>query len=571
MATARSSWSRLTIALLALTIVSIALPAPATVSGQNGKIVFVTERDGNAEIYLMDSDGSNLVNLTQNTLGNYDPDWSPDGRLLVLVTASEITTIEVDVAAWWSLFHGEHPAWSPDGGRFAFNRAGAIYVAGHFGTPMIRITEPAAMPLPIGITSVTDSSPAWSPDGSQVAFVRSYEGPTAKFTELFTASASCGEWALFDTLATDFPVSQCAIRSPVRLPVTAWGLDGPDWSPDGTRIAVEAIAADNANSSIVVVNADGSSGATLPMPSGIDHASTPEWSPDGRQMAVTMHGPAISQDIYVMNADGSNPINLTNSPGPDYQPAWQPLNPYPVGLVDRTGLWHFRATDGAISTLWYGNGISSDIPFMGDWDCDGEDTVGVYRPSDGYVYLRNSNTDGIGDVRFFLGNPGDEPLPGDFDGDGCDTVSVYRGAETRVYVSNHLGSDDRGLGEADYSYVFGNPGDKPFVGDFNGDGIDTVGLHRESTGMVYYRNNHSQGVADNTFVFGDPGDLMFAGDWNGDGIESPAVFRSRTSTFYFKFTNTQGIADAQFIWGELPFGPSCPSQALPVAGDFDNS
>ena len=46
--------------------------------------------------------------------------------------------------------------------------------------------------------------------------------------------------------------------------------------------------------------------------------------------------------------------------------------------------------------FYFGN--PGDYPFMGDWDCDDVDTPGLYRQSDGYVYLRNSNTQGIADV-----------------------------------------------------------------------------------------------------------------------------------------------------------------------------
>jgi hypothetical protein len=91
--------------------------------------------------------------------------------------------------------------------------------------------------------------------------------------------------------------------------------------------------------------------------------------------------------------------------------------------------------------------------------------------------------------------------------------------------------------------VFGNPGDKPFVGDFDGDGIDTVGLHRESTGLVYFRNRHSQGNADAQFIFGNPGDKIFAGDWNGNGQDSVGIYRPGSGTVYLRFTNTQGNAN----------------------------
>jgi hypothetical protein len=231
-----------------------------------------------------------------------------------------------------------------------------------------------------------------------------------------------------------------------------------------------------------------------------------------------------------------------------------------VGLVDPAmGKWYLYDENGVQQkTFFYGN--PGDFPIYGDWNCNGEETPGMYRQSDGFVYLRDSNTQGIGDRRFFFGNPGDIPLAGDFNGDGCDTVSIYRAPEQRFYIINALGKDEGGLGQAEFSYVFGDPGDKPFVGDFDGDGIETVGLHRESTGLVYFRNSHTQGVADNQFIFGDPGDRLVAGDWVPSAVDSPAVFRPGNTTFYFRHSNTQGNADNQFVWGEGPF--------LPVAGNF---
>jgi hypothetical protein len=231
-----------------------------------------------------------------------------------------------------------------------------------------------------------------------------------------------------------------------------------------------------------------------------------------------------------------------------------------VGLVDPvSGLWQLRDEQGQVTGFFYGN--PGDFPMMGDWDCDGVDTAGLYRQSDGFVYLRNSNTQGIADVRFFFGNPGDIPLAGDFDNDGCDTVSIYRAPEARIYVINELGANDGGLGAAEFSYVFGNPGDKPFVGDFDANGIDTIGLHRESTGLVYFRNTHTQGNADNQFIFGDPGDKIIAGDWGiDDQIDTPGLFRPSDCNIFLRYSNSQGVADETFVYA-VPNG-------LPVAGDF---
>ena len=218
-----------------------------------------------------------------------------------------------------------------------------------------------------------------------------------------------------------------------------------------------------------------------------------------------------------------------------------------AGLVDPgSGKWYLFDDAGALtSQFFYGN--PGDYPFMGDWDGDGVETPGLYRQSDGYVYLRNSNTQGIADIKFFFGNPGDVPVAGDFNGNGFDTVSIYRPSNQTFYIINKLGSGDQGLGAAEFSYVFGNPGDKPFVGDFDGDGVETAGLHRESTGLVYFRNSHTQGNADAQFIFGDPGDRLIAGDWTGDGVFTPALFRPSNTTMYFRFTNTQGVADNQYV------------------------
>jgi hypothetical protein len=238
---------------------------------------------------------------------------------------------------------------------------------------------------------------------------------------------------------------------------------------------------------------------------------------------------------------------------------WQPIQrfPQPLGFVDPlTGKWYLTGGDGLVDSFYFGN--PGDYPILGDWNCDGTATPGMYRQSDGYVYLRESRTQGVADVRFFFGNPGDIPIVGDFNGNGCDTVSIYRPTEGRVFIINQLGQNEGGLGQAEDAYYFGDPGDKPFVGDFNGNGVDTIGLHRETTGLVYFRNTHTQGVADTEFIFGDPGDRLVAGDWNDDDVDSPGLFRPTNNTWYLRYTNTQGIADETLGWGQ--------SWWLPVAG-----
>jgi hypothetical protein len=212
-----------------------------------------------------------------------------------------------------------------------------------------------------------------------------------------------------------------------------------------------------------------------------------------------------------------------------------------------TGFWRLHKGPAQVAAFYFGN--PGDVGFMGDWNCDGVDTPGLYRQSDGYAYLRNSNTQGVADVSFFFGNPGDVPLAGDFDGDGCDSLSIYRPSEGRFYIINRLGLGDRGLGRAEHDYYFGNPADAPFVGDWNGDGIDTPGLRRHSNGFVYLRHSNTQGVADIEYFYGDPGDIVFTGDWDRDGDDTLGLYRSSTGSVYLRNSNSTGIAHYSFSVG----------------------
>jgi hypothetical protein len=102
------------------------------------------------------------------------------------------------------------------------------------------------------------------------------------------------------------------------------------------------------------------------------------------------------------------------------------------------------------------------------------------------------------------------------------------------------------------------------VGDWDGDGVDEVGLHRESTGLFYWRYTHTTGIADGEIYFGDPGDRFVAGDWGVvDGRDTPAVYRPSDRTVYFRHTLTEGIADSKLLW------PGAGASWLPVAGGFN--
>ena len=403
------------------------------------------------------------------------------------------------------------------------------------------LTDPGTWTSMSGSRTTGDSLPVWSPDGRTIYFARSGcpATPISCYADLMAVDVAS---------ANTSTVFERATRTVVTL----------DISPDGQQLLsadsglpgpIESVVLRDLSSSTRKVVVGGEYGFIGPG-SG--------FAPSGDRIAVALTDELMMPPSWVWTTNLNDTDRVRVAEG--WDPAWQPVNPYPFGLIDpQQGQWHLRYPDGHVSTFYYGN--PGDVPFLGDWDCDGIDTPGLYRQSDGYVYLRNSNTQGTADIKFFFGNPGDMPIAGDFNGDGCSTVSVYRPGNQTFYIINELGDDDTGLGAADVSYVFGNPGDKPFVGDFDGDGIDTVGLHRESTGLVYFRNTHTQGNADAQFVFGNPGDRLVANDWNDDGNDSPAIFRPANTTVYLRFTNTQGNADAQFMFGEPDW--------LPVTGVFE--
>lgn len=186
--------------------------------------------------------------------------------------------------------------------------------------------------------------------------------------------------------------------------------------------------------------------------------------------------------------------------------------PAVVGVDTTQGLWFSYES---FRSYYYGN--PSDYPFAGDWNCDGIVSPGLYRQWDsgGYAYLTDTtDVTSAANHSFYFGNPGDIPLAGDFNGDGCDTLSVYRSDEQRFYIINKLGANGAGLGPADYYIAFGNHGDIPFVGDFNGDGVDTIGVYRPSTGEFFYRDFYSG------TLFAQPNSYPVVGDWDNDGIEN---------------------------------------------------
>ena len=199
-------------------------------------------------------------------------------------------------------------------------------------------------------------------------------------------------------------------------------------------------------------------------------------------------------------------------------------------------------------------GLPGDYPVVGDWDGNGTATIGIYR--NGAFYLRNSNTIGFADLVIPFGVAGDQPISGDWNGDGRDTIGVYRSSTGTFYLRN-----SNTAGAPQTSFVLGNPGDVGIAGDWDGNGTDSTGVFRPSNGIIYLKNSNTTGFADIALNYGIPGDKPVTGDWNDDGIDTIGVYRN--GTFYLRNSNTIGFADLGLYLGV--------GGDMPIAGDWDNA
>ena len=212
-----------------------------------------------------------------------------------------------------------------------------------------------------------------------------------------------------------------------------------------------------------------------------------------------------------------------------------------------------QATEGLVFNYEDSNDGTQWYAIAGDWDTDGIGTAGLWDRQLGEFRLRNENSTGAADVVFAFGSSGTRvtPVAGDWDGDGTDTIGTYNSSSRSFSLRN---SND--AGPADISFKFGAsgvPGSafRPVMGDWDGDGEDTVGLYNPSTGEFLLRNSNSGGAADHSFQFGPAGgDLLpIAGDWDGDGDDTIGVWDRGSGDFYLRNDNSAGPEDITFRHG----------------------
>ena len=285
----------------------------------HANIVFVSWRDGNWEIYKMDTNGRNKTRLTRNETDEYAPVWSSDGKQIAFESYQnrnwEIYVMDADGGNQRNLT--QHPAidgspdWHPDGTRIAFERGregdANIYIMEADGGNVKQVTR-----LELAI------NPKWSPDGRWIAFDWWSNPPGIYAIEPDTTFL-------------------CRISKPgPDVPMFVAG-----WSPEGSRVIYAAPIADAHNDLVLVIatlSPDGHGEVIkwkeVPLPQRLD--STPAWGTDGRSILFT-HEAFGNEDIYRYRLDNQKLIQLTDHPAKDSSPhEWNPRLPVsPQGLTPK--------------------------------------------------------------------------------------------------------------------------------------------------------------------------------------------------------------------------------------------
>jgi Tol biopolymer transport system component len=273
-------------------------------------ILFTSLRDGNAEIYVMHSDGSNPRRLTHHRAHDDFPLWAPDGTRISFLSDRdgnwELYSMRPDGTQVRRLTHtdaDEHsPAWSPDGATIAFSTDRddgdwEVYLMDADGGHQRNLTRHPGW----------DYSPNWSPDGRRIAFVSERDVNA----EIYVMDVDGG--------------------NPTRLTNNDRydGLGSNAWSPDGKRLVY--LARIDGHAEVCVMNADGSDQQQLThgnAPAWMPGSEAPAvnvsagWSPDNESIVFVSDREGDS-DVFVMRPDGSHVRNLTFHPGADYAPAWR--------------------------------------------------------------------------------------------------------------------------------------------------------------------------------------------------------------------------------------------------------
>ena len=327
------------------------------------RIAFVSDKGGHSDIWTMRVDGSDKLQVTNDPADDQIPAWSPDGAELVSVSDRRDGTYQVFVSAWNGRYAHcmttssgtkDMPVWSGDGKEITFISGGKVYGLERHGGPEEQYLPPPEVPeLPVLMTLVYTYA-AWSPDLDYLLCVRD----TDRGKQVYAVRADEG-WSWADREARSVGITMArsldAAWAPSGVRVAAGfvnrnddnGLfvadietleandlflskgDGPAaakpvWSPDGGNIAFEMwLVKDGTPETCLGIYTIGTSGGEARQIISGD-AREPSWSPDGGRLVCTLAREDGKRDVWRVNADGSEAVNLTDGEGDNYNPRWSP-------------------------------------------------------------------------------------------------------------------------------------------------------------------------------------------------------------------------------------------------------
>ncbi len=515
--------------MLFLAAVLILLPADAFgLLRQNGKIAFVSTRDGNAEIYVMDADGSRQTRLTFNATPDRTPTWSPNGRTIAFVRGQvgsvSIWLMNADGSEQRPVPNTLTPSleglsWSPDGQRLAFSTGTQIETLAVDGTARTHL-------MPNNDTPAT--GPTWSPDGGTIAFAQPGGGA---YSNIFGIPAGGGA------------VYQITQAYTYTVP------NAPDWSPTGNRLIYAGASQDITNNECIrVVFPATFTDQPLYIDPNYSDIFTPKWSPDETRVVFSN-----AAQLFSVKVNGTDLRPLTIDSYSNSEPDWQPLPSTPVADFDGDGrsdlsVWRpsngtwfqSQTTAGFHAMTW---GVASDKLVPADYDGDGRTDIAIWRPSTGIWYLVMSASGTF--ITRSWGEPGDVPAPADFDGDGKAELSVFRpstGIWYRIQSTNgHF-----------VAIPYGESGDRPVVSDYDGDGRADLAVFRPSNGRWYVQRT----TAGYTVVaLGSATSPLAPADYDGDGRTEIAIISPSTGFWYIYDWDTASLSiliEDQFQTGDVP-------------------
>ena len=266
---------------------------------ESGKIVFAANRVGNREIYLMNPDGSEQMNITRNKADDVTPVWAPTGEYIAFSSNRDgildLYLMEADGKNVRRVFGKSaqrvDPTWSPDGKQIAYTRyeqgKGFVYIA--------TIESKKEERMAIG------SGPDWSPDGAEIAFLTGWP-----------------ERMQISILNVSTHKQRVIFPKPAK---PSWMGGGVAWSPSGKKLAfswLDKVPLKDfiKTETIYTVNRDGM-GLQQIVPEAGPKVTSPIWSPRGDELlyiqADDVHAAQpINLQIFKIAVDGGEPVQLTH-------------------------------------------------------------------------------------------------------------------------------------------------------------------------------------------------------------------------------------------------------------------